>query len=56
MTLIQIALILLFLSGFLITTYPSYAPKKGLPIGEILSNETGIVRTLGGLSMIASVV
>ena len=55
MTLIQISLLITFISGFLITTYPIYAVKRGWPIGEILSNETGIIRTLGGLSMIASI-
>ena len=56
MTLIQISLITTLISGFLIVTYPVYAAKKGWPIGEILSNESGIIRTLGGLLMIFSIV
>ncbi|MEE4001831.1 hypothetical protein V1T75_15930 [Tenacibaculum sp. FZY0031] len=56
MTLIQISLIITLISGFLITTYPVYAMKRGWPVGEILSNESGIIRSLGGLFMLASIV
>ena len=34
MTLIQISLLITFISGFLIITYPIYAVKRGWPIGK----------------------
>lgn len=56
MTLIQTSIITTLISGFLITTYPVYAVKRGWPVGQILSNDSSLIRTLGGLSMIISLV
>ena len=56
LTLIQTSLITTLISGFLITTYPVYAVKRGWPVGQILSNDSSLIRTLGGLSMIFSIV
>lgn len=56
MTLIQISLILLLVSGYLIVTYKGFAIKRGLPVGEVLSNESGLIRTLGSLSLVAAIV
>lgn len=56
MTLIQIALLIILYSGFLIITYPEFARKRGLAVGAILANDSSIVRTLGGLGMFFSLV
>ena len=56
MTLIQYSLIILLFSGYCIVTYSKFALKRGWSVGEMLENDTSIVRSLGSIALIFSVI
>lgn len=56
MTNIYLFFITLFTSGLLIISYKDFALKKGYTIGSYFQNDSSIIRTLGGLSLLGSVI
>lgn len=56
MTSIEVFFFLLCLSGIMIISYKDLALRKGWTIGEYYDSDVSVVRTLGGLSFLGSLI